>query len=199
MSVEFDYTQKEKRTLNNSSAKVIFKALTGGEVVNKEIYEPKTGTIVPNALYAELIEFEKEYVQHYNMMGYSLVSAGDYFHLGDDEVNIDDKQSTKTKVYAAIILLVRYITQEQRMLYDLITNIDYGVSLDEANKMVEQDEYQHMLISSKLNTVDEMFKLLLRRQFIYKLNNNKFILSNAGRDVVDDIINTYNFTKDPHE
>jgi hypothetical protein len=183
--------QQEKRTINKMSSQLIYKALIASEVINKDIYEPKTGTLVPNPLFAELVDFEREYAEHYAMMGYSLVNAGDYYHLGDEDVNIDDKQSSKTKIYASIILLVRFITQEQRMLYDLITDINYGISLEEANKMAENSDYKHMLASSKLGSVDEMFKLLSKRQFVHKMVNGKFILSSAGKDIVEDIINSY--------
>lgn len=181
----------EKKIVNMSMAQHLFKLLISGSVVNKQILDPKAQVLVPNPYFVELLDHESTYKTNYEMMGYDLLNAGDYFHLADVNSSIDDKQLTKTKVYASLIMLVRFITQEQRMLYNLILDVKYGVSSDDLNKMNELDDYRQILNSSKLNNADEMIKLLLKRGFIYQLNSGKFILSSSGRVIVSDIAESH--------
>lgn len=185
-----EQARKEKdNEVNSTYAKTLFKSLTGGEVINKHVVDTKSGTVIHNPLFTELMRCESEYTKHYHMMGYHLKNAGDYFYLYDNDVNIDDKQSSKTKIYAAIILLVRYITQEKRYLYDVLTDEHYGVSKEDLSGMMKDTQYSHILISSKLDNVDGMLKVLKQRQLVFELPSQKFILSDAAKHIVEDVIN----------
>ena len=86
-----EQARKEKdNEVNSTYAKTLFKSLTGGEVINKHVVDTKSGTVVHNPLFTELMRCESEYTKHYHMMGYHLKNAGDYFYLYDNDVNIDD-------------------------------------------------------------------------------------------------------------
>lgn len=174
--------------VNSDHAKTLYKSLTAGEVINKHVLDKKSGAIISNPYFIELMRCETEYMKHYQMMGYELKNAGDFFYLYDNDVNVDDKQSSKTKIYAAIILLVRYITQEKRYLYDVLTDEHYGVSREDLLGMMNDTHYSHILLSSKLDSVDGMIKVLKQRQLIFELPSQKFILSDAAKHIVEDVI-----------
>lgn len=178
----------DSNTIRDDYAKALFKSLTSGELINKQVLDSKSGTFVNNPLFAELLRCEQDYIKHYQMMGYELKNAGDYFYLYDNDVNVDDKQSSKTRIYAAIILLVRYITQEKRFLYDVLTDVHYGVSRNDLMGMMNNAQFKHILLSSKLDSVDGMLKILMQRQLVFKLPSEKYVLSDAGKHIVEDII-----------
>jgi hypothetical protein len=187
--METGFIEKKKEiTVNDYLSEKLFKVLTSGGIVNQHDYDKKTGALVNNPLYTELVNCELEYIKHYRMMGFELVNAGDFFHILDRDVNVDDKQSSKTKIYGAIILLVRYVTQDKRYLYEILTDINYGVSVEDLSGMMENEKYRHILLSSKLESVDGLLKALLGRNIICQMNNDKFILTDAGQKVVEDII-----------
>jgi hypothetical protein len=176
--------------INFKLSEEIFNILTKGIMINKNNYCPKTHCLNPNTYFNEIESNYEQYTLQFKMAGLTLVDNVDFFYLIDKKYEEKNKQAiiNKNKIYCAIIILVRYITQDCGRLYDSIKSINYGFNEDDFKGIESKTTYMHILEKTKLNSVFNMIKLLNDKGFIIKTKNNKYILTDSGKKIVNEII-----------
>lgn len=178
--------------INLEKSEAIFATLTKGNMINKHEYDSREHSIVPNPLFLEIEDNIEQYKLQYRMAGLELTDAVDYFYLLDrkSESKSNTAIITKNKIYASIIILVRYITQDNGKLFESISNINYGFNEDDFSQIKSKPVYVHLLEKTKINTIPNMIKLLSEKGFVFKTKNNKYVLSDSGKRLVKEIVNT---------
>lgn len=166
----------------------IYDELTKGRIINRHIYSSSTHSLVDNPLFQELRENLDIYTNQYQMSGHELVDDGEYFYLIYKKLESSTNQLIKTKVYSAIIVLVRCVTHLQARLYESIKNVNYGIEIKDMNEIELPEEYLLILEKAKLGTLDKAIEYLADRNFLIKTNRDKYVLSNAGLSIVDEIV-----------
>ncbi len=186
---------KMERKLKNNKvnfnlSKKIFSNLMKGVMINKNIYCGKTNSILPNPLFLEIENNYEQYDLQFKMAGLEIVDNVNFFYLVDDKYEEKNKLSivNKNKIYSAIIILVRYITQDCGKLFESLTNIHYGFSEDDFKDIDAKVTYLHLLEKTKLVNVAGMIKVLFDKGFLLKTKKDKFVLSDSGKSIVDEII-----------
>ena len=176
--------------VNIDKSKDIFGILTKGGMVNKHHYNAQEHSVTSNDLFLEIESNIEQYKLQYRMAGLDLVDAVDYFYLLDHktESRTNSAHITKNKIYSSIIILVRYITQDNGKLFESITNINYGFNEGSFKDIDSKPIYVHLLEKTRLNNISNMIKLLSEKGFIFKTKNNMYVLSDSGKRVVKEIV-----------
>ena len=171
-------------------SKEIYSRLIRGSMINKNIYCEQTHSLMKNPLFIEIEENYDQYSLQYQMSGMKLVDSVSHFYLISD--SFDDKLKTgiqnKYKIYAAIVILVRYITQDMGKLFDYASNINYGFTNEEISAMEEDTTYKHMLEKTRLKDTSGLIKILKDKDFIFETKNKKYVLSDSGLRLTNEII-----------
>ncbi|MEZ7188530.1 hypothetical protein NO991_11795 [Pseudoalteromonas sp. DY56-GL22] len=170
----------------------IYDELTKGRVINRHLYSSSTHSLVDNPLFQELRENLDIYTIQYQMSGHQLIDDGEYFYLIHKKLENNNNQLIKTKVYSSIIVLVRCVTHLQSRLYESIKNVNYGIEIKELNEIKLPEEYLLILEKGKHETLHKAIEFLAERNFLIKTNRDKYVLSNAGLSIVDEIIERQN-------
>jgi hypothetical protein len=176
--------------VNFELSEIIANTLIKGIVINKTDYCPSTHSNILNPLFIEIERNYKQYMLQYRMQGLTLVDNIDSFYLVDEKYDGKNKQAiiNKNKIYASIIVLVRCITHDEGKLYDFLININYGVNEEHLKEVEKNEKIQHILEKSRVNTISNVLKFLYEKNFLLKTKNNKFILTDASKRIVDEII-----------
>jgi hypothetical protein len=166
----------------------IYDELTKGRIINRHIYSSTNHALIDNTLFQELRENTELYKNQYLMSGHELVDEGEYFYLILRKLEGNNAQPVKTKVYSAVIVLVRCVTHLQARLFDSLKNVNYGVDINEFESLTLPEDYQLVLEKAKLGTLIKAIEYLNDKNILLKTNRNKYILSNAGSAIIDEII-----------
>jgi hypothetical protein len=165
----------------------IYEELTKGRIINRNVYSTKLHTLIDNPLFLELRENLEDYVNQYLMSGHELMDQGEYFYLVYKKHENNSKQLIKTKIYSAIIVLVRCVTHLQSRLFDSLKNVNYGVDISELNDITLPEEYQLILEKAQHPSLVKAVEYLSEKNLLLKTNRNKYILSSSGLALIDEI------------
>ena len=179
------------KNINLELSATIYEELTKGRIINRNIYSSKSHSLTDNPLFLELRENIGEYVSQYLMSGHELVDQGEYFYLVYKKQESNSKQLIKTRVYSAIIVLVRCVTHLQSRLYESLKNVNYGIDQNELNEVDLPEEYQLILEKAQLGSVNKTLEFLFEKNLLLKTNRDKYIFSNSGLALVDEIVNLH--------
>lgn len=166
----------------------IYDELTKGRLINRYIYSSTTHSLVDNSLFIELRENLENYSNQYAMSGHELVDDGEFFYLIYKKLENNTNQPIKTKVYSAVIVLIRCVTHIQARLFDSLKNVNYGVEINELKEIELPEDYQLILEKAKLGSLPKAVDYLYEKNFLLKTNRDKYILSSAGLSIVDEIV-----------
>ncbi|MBM24250.1 MAG: hypothetical protein CL760_00880 [Chloroflexi bacterium] len=178
--------------INIEKSQKIFNDLVKGKVINELIYDPKTDALVINDLFSEVRDNLEQYKLQYQMNGMELVEKAKYFYLIDKSKNSETKQPIKTKVYASMILLVRFVMSDGGKVFDYLKNINYGVSVKDLDGIEDNPNYLHILKTAKIDKAKNILKYLYEKNILLKTSKDRYILSDSGNAIIQDIINGNN-------
>jgi hypothetical protein len=165
----------------------IYEELTKGRIINRNVYSTKLHTLIDNPLFLELRENLEDYENQYLMSGHELIDQGEYFYLVYKKHENNSKQLIKTKVYSAIIVLVRCVTHLQSRLFESLKSVNYGVDTSELNDITLPEEYQLILEKAQHQSLVKAVEYLNEKNLLLKTNRNKFILSSSGLALIEEI------------
>lgn len=185
------------RTLSNQNVNIeksqkIFNDLIKGKVINEFIYDPKTDALIINDLFSELRDNLEQYKLQYQMNGMELIEKAKYFYLIDKNSISETKQPIKTKIYASMILLIRFVMSDGGKVFDYLKNINYGVSVKDLDGLEDNANYLHILKTAKIDKAENMLKYLHEKNILIKTSKDRYILSDSGNAIVQDIIDGNN-------
>lgn len=185
------------RTLSNQNVNIeksqkIFNDLIKGKVINEFIYDPKTDALIINDLFSELRDHLEQYKLQYQMNGMELIEKAKYFYLIDKNSISETKQPIKTKIYASMILLIRFVMSDGGKVFDYLKNINYGVSVKDLDGLEDNANYLHILKTAKIDKAENMLKYLHEKNILIKTSKDRYILSDSGNAIVQDIIDGNN-------
>lgn len=177
--------------VNIKNSQKIFNELIKGKIINEYIYDNKTDALILNPLFIELRDNLEQYKIQYQMNGMELVEKAKFFYLLDKNTNIDTKQPIKTKVYSSLIVLIRYVMSDGGKIFDYFKNIKYGISIKDLEGIEDNPNYIHILKTAKIENAESILKFLYEKNILLKTINDKYILSDSGDAIVEEIKNNY--------
>jgi hypothetical protein len=170
----------------------IFKTLVKGEIINEKNYDGSTQSFIDNKYFTELRSQFDQYSLQYEMINMKLVDNLNYFYITEHSSSSGNaKQLAKTKIYAALTILIRYMMNENGKTFDNIKNINYGVKEEDFSEMDHDDYYSNILKIARIDNIKGVFKILNERNLLFKTKNNKYILSDSGKSIVQHINDKY--------
>ena len=170
----------EKSEVNFSLSKKIYEQLIKGNMINRSDYSAQSNQFVSNPLFNELRANFYQYDTQYQMMGMKLKDEESYFYLVSLGAEKATTQQIKAKIYAAAIVIGRYIMHDTGKLYDYLKNINYGASIEEFKEININDSYKHILEKSRIDNIEQAIKLLVERNLIVKTKSNRYVFSDSG-------------------
>tara|TARA_Y100001960_G_scaffold334192_1_gene446937 strand:- start:13528 stop:14088 length:561 start_codon:yes stop_codon:yes gene_type:complete len=176
------------QSINIEKSQKIFNELIKGKIINEFIYDSKTDSLTNNELFIEIRNNLEQYKLQYQMNGMELIERSKFFYLLDKNTNTESKQPIKTKIYSSIIVLVRYVMSEGGKIFDYLKNINYGVSYDDIKGIEEDSNYLHILKTAKIDKSESILNYLYEKNILLKTKKDRFILSDSGISIVQDII-----------
>lgn len=178
-----------KIQLNQS--KEIYSELIKGKMINRYTYSTKEHALVTDLLFTELRENVDGYTFQYKMIGHELIDKGDYFYLVNRPAEKSPTQEAKAKLHAALICIVRLITHEKGKLFEYLTNVNYGLSIEDLDIDDLPDSYSLILDKAKFKGVEDALKFLYDKKLLLKTNRDKYILSSSASDIIESIVNKH--------
>lgn len=166
----------------------IFNELMKGKIINEFVYNNKTNSLEVNSLFNEIRYNFNQYNLQYKMNGMTLVEMKNYFYLIDGKSNEDTKQPIKTKILASLIVLIRYITSDSGKVFDYLKNVNYGATVEDLKGVNNNSNYTHILQTAKIENGESILKILFDKNILLKTSHDRYILSDSGKSIVDDII-----------
>lgn len=174
-----------------SRSKEIYSELIKGKMINRYIYSSKEHALVTDELFTELRENIEGYTFQYKMIGHELVDKGDYFYLVNRPAEKSPTQDAKAKLHAALICTVRLITHEKGKLFEYLTNVNYGLSIEDLTIDDLPDSYALILNKARLKGIEDALKLLHEKKLMMKTNKDRYILSTSASDIIENIVNKH--------
>lgn len=180
------------KQIDIKKSQLIFNELTKGEIINEYIYDNKNNSLSRNDLFTEISENIEVYKMQYEMCGFQLVHNPTFFYVRDkNSSKTSDKQSKKIKIYSSLLIIVRYILSDKGKLFDILKNIHYGITAEDLKDIENNSNYTHILKASNLKNGEEILNYLYSKNIFLKTNKDKYILSDSGKEIVNDIMIQY--------
>ncbi|MBA6232185.1 MULTISPECIES: condensin complex protein MksE [unclassified Colwellia] len=174
-----------------TNSKVIYSELIKGKMINRYVYSSREHALCTDPLFTELRENIEGYTFQYKMIGHELIDKGDYFYLINRPAEKSPTQEAKAKLHAALICIVRLVTHEKGKLFEYLTNVNYGVSIDDLLIDDLPDSYDLILKKAKFKGVEDALKLLHEKKLMLKTNRDRYILSTSSSDIIENIVNKH--------
>jgi hypothetical protein len=178
-------------SVNLKTSKLIYQELIRGRLINRMTYSNKSQGLEGDPLFLELRQNIEQYKLQYRMMDMTLEDKESYFYLVANDNEKANNQLFKSKVYAALIVMVRYITHDNNKLYEIIENVNYGVSAEDFENIHLDDKYGLIIERAKLVNIEQIIKFLSEKNILLKTVNDKYILSESGKSIINSIIDVY--------
>ncbi len=179
---------------NSQISQIIFNQLMNGKVINRHKLS-NSGQWVTDQYYDEIISNLADYRQQYEMCGYELVERPGYLFIREITPNATDlKTDVAMKASLLILMLAKYITEHNYSLLKL-TETNGGITPSEIEAMQEMPDVQELIEKAKLNPnlQIEMKNVLVNRNImLVKPSSEAYILSNAGKAFLEDVIQHFN-------
>lgn len=175
------------KKINIKKSQSIFGELIKGKIINEYFYDNKTDSLILNPLFAEIRDNLEQYKLQYQMNGMTLVEKAKFFYLLDQNTKIDTKQPIKTKIYASIIILIRYVMSDGGKIFDYFKNVKYGISIKDLEGLEQNANYSHILKTAKIDNAESILKYLHEKNILLKTSNDRYILSDSGEAIVNEI------------
>lgn len=179
------------KKINIKTSQEIFNELIKGRIINEYIYDNKTDALVLNPLFTEVRDNLEQYKLQYQMNGMELIEKAKFFYLLDQNTNTDTKQPIKTKVYASLIVLIRYVMTDGGKIFDYFKNVKYGVSAKDLEGLDQNTNYSHILKTAKIDKAESILKYLHDKNILLKTSHDRYILSDSGDAIVNEIKNNH--------
>lgn len=178
--------------LNLSKSKKISAILLKGQIINEYEYCPKVHDHIESELFNEVRNNFEQYQLFCSMMNISLKDKIHYFYASDEDIDKIEKNKNKNKIYAAMIVLIRFITNEKGLLRESLENINYGIDENDLEGISNNKEYSHIINKARLDNGVGVIKTLSERNLLVRTNRNKYILTNSGKAIISEVIERFN-------
>lgn len=169
--------------LNEKLSAEIFKALTSGQIINRNLYID--GIHEFNPLYIELAENEKMYRAIHKCNGYILKDGKDYYYLSP--INESASDELRVKITTTIIVLFRYVGHEKGYGLSYLTKDCYGISKEDIEELNESS-FMKFMKGAEMKNFDNALKLLKDRGIVYLNKKGNYVLTDAGCSFFEDYI-----------
>lgn len=175
------------KKINMQKSQEIFNELIKGRIINEYLYDNKTDSLILNPLFSEIRDGLEQYQLQYQMNGMTLIEKAKFFYLFDQNTNLDTKQPIKTKIYASLIVLIRYVMSDGGKIFDYFKNVKYGVSVKDLDGLDQNTNYAHILKTAKIDKPESILKYLHEKNILLKTSSDRYILSDSGDAIVNEI------------
>lgn len=183
----FSHVDPEKSSL-------IFKELSSGKVITREIYKIVNNDFVENQLYTVIFNNLEHFKVFYQHLGYELVFNNErhFFYirkLSDEEDREYNRNAFKIQVM--LLIIGRYFSQSGRHL-KYLEDPSIGITVDDIKAIKDNDEYMVMLKGADFKDGPDLaIPFLKDRGFLFATGVDRYIVSPAGMYFLDLLINRY--------
>lgn len=171
--------------LNEKLSADIFKSLTSGQIINRNLYIE--GSLTLNPLYIEIAENEKIYLELYKKIGYVLKISNDFYYLATMSESSND--DLRVKIVTTIIVLFRFFNHEKGYGLTYLTKDCYGITKDDIEELNES-KFMSFMKGAEMKNFDNALKLLKDRSIFYLNSKGNYVLTDAGLSFFEDFIKT---------
>ncbi|CAA0096240.1 Uncharacterised protein [BD1-7 clade bacterium] len=173
----------EYDAINLKLSAEIFRELMSGKIINRLASVDGDDE---NPLFSEISTRTKDYTMHYAMAGFELVSRPDFFYIRERNSESPYTEPVK-KIQGLLLIISRYITKRGFM-FDRITSKNAGLTHEDINNIIEDDEYQEIMSAIEIKDFMVTFKShLLDRGIMQEIRSGKYLLTAAGSYFFDDL------------
>lgn len=172
----------------------IYRDLTAGKVIPKQIYHDLRSELIDNQSYTLLFKHQSHFQQLYQHIGFELVldESGEFFYIKDaQDLDSNEADENAFKVQVILMLLGRYYARSGRDLEN-IGKIDLGVNADDLKTLAQNDEYNDILMTAKLSgSWEKAMEFLVARNFAHKTGSDRYFLNMAGMSFLYRLVDEY--------
>lgn len=172
----------------------IFRDLSSGKVITREVYKIVQSDFVENEMYTILFRHMEHFKMFYQHLGYELVfnDTRHFFYirkLTDEEDR--DYNRNAFKIQVMLLILGRYFAQTGRSL-KYLEDPTIGIRADDIAAIKAVDEYMTMLKGADFKDgPDAAIPFLKDRGFLFETGVNRCIVSPAGMYFLDLLVAHY--------
>lgn len=178
--------------INTAKSKDIIDSLMKGQMINEKVYCGNSNSMIDNGLFNELLSEKDAYSFYFKMGGFTLMHKSNYFYLYEEN-DKNDKQKTKKRICAAVIILVRYITHNKGKLYEYMTNHHYGIKPEDLENIDKDDNFIPIFQNAFHEVKKEYGKYLLdflsNKNLLFKTNTGRYIFSDSAISLIEEYKN----------
>ncbi|NOQ94787.1 MAG: hypothetical protein GQ547_09170 [Methylophaga sp.] len=172
----------------------IYRELTAGKIIPKQIYHDLRSELVDNQSYTLLFKHQSHFNQLYLHIGYALVldESGEFFYIKDaQDLESNEADENAFKVQVILMLLGRHYARTGRDL-EHIGEIDLGLNADDLKALSLNDEYTDILMTAKLSGGwGKAMEFLVSRNFAHKTGAERYFLNVAGVSFLYRLVDEY--------
>ncbi|GAA5219039.1 hypothetical protein ACFSJ3_16930 [Corallincola platygyrae] len=172
----------------------IYRDLTYGRVIGKNIYDELKSELIGNPLFTLLFNEQLHFTQLYQHLGYELVldASGEFFYIRellDDGLDEADENAFKTQV--VLLLLGRFYSRSGRDLA-LLAMADVGLDENDIRQLERESEYLDILRAAKFQKGwNEALEFLVTRRFAWRVGEKRYFISDAGNAFLSRLLEAY--------
>lgn len=180
--------------IKHSESIAIYRDLTAGKIITKQIYCDLKSELIDNQSYTLLFKHYSHFHHLYQHIGYALTwdKSGEFYYIKDIqdlESNGADENAFKAQVI--LMLLGRYYARTGRDLEN-IGKIDLGLTADDLQALSQNDEYTDILTTAKLSGGwQKVMEYLSARNFAHKTGAERYFLNQAGMSFIYRLVDEY--------
>ena len=170
----------------------IYRLFSLGKVLNKQRYDDIQGCMVDDDLFTLVFNKIRHFTLFFKHMGYELKfdEQGDFYYTQDlrDSSN-DESDDNAMKIQAVLLFIGRYYST----VGDLAQLADPMFGLKEADvDALKQDEMlANSLKALRLETWDKALEYLTSRNLIFRMSQDKYVLSRAAMTFLNRLIDAH--------
>ena len=159
----------------------IYRLFSQGKILNKHRYDNVQGCFVEDDLFTLVFNKIKHFTLFYKHMGYELKfdDEGDFYFVQDmRDSNNDESDENAMKIQAVLLFIGRYYSTvgDIAQLEDPM----FGLEEHDIDSLRQDEMLANSLRALRLENWDKALEYLANRSLIFKLSNDRYVLSKAA-------------------
>lgn len=170
----------------------IYRLFSQGKVLNKRTYDNVQGCFVEDDLFTLVFNKIKHFTAFFKHMGYELKfdDEGDFFFVQDiRDSNNDESDENAMKIQAVLLFIGRYYSTfgDLAQLEDPI----FGLKENDIESLRQDEMLASSLKALRLDNWDKALEYLANRSLIFKMSNDRYVLSKAAMTFLHRLIDAH--------
>ncbi|WP_339720494.1 hypothetical protein [uncultured Paraglaciecola sp.] len=170
----------------------IYRLFSQGRVLNKQRYDDVHGCIVDDDLYTLVFSKVKHFTLFFKHMGFDLKfdEEGDFYFTQDlRDANNDESDDNAMKIQSILLFIGRYYATvgDLAQLQDPM----FGLKESDIDTLKQDDLLTSSLKALRIDNWDKALEYLTSRSLIFKVSQDKYILSKAAMTFLNRLIEAH--------